>query len=251
MFEEFTYVSYRQLLESLRQTHRNVTFNDLPVSDRVSRYFTLRHDIDYSPESALRMARLEADMGVRATYFVLLNTSYYNLLSDECCEFPRKLIDLGHDIGLHYDVAVLSCLGKNRLEETLKAHVAMLEHLAGASVRAIAMHNPSVGGDDLFRGHSRFLNVYDDECVKQGAYFSDSCGAWRQETLKVFQSGSLPDRFQLLIHPIFWGEQSADQWTRLDDIADEIARRLRVRVAAQKEMWAQHPAVLQEKQRRR
>src|SRR5712692_10516496 len=111
MLEEFNYASYRQLLELLRRTNENVTFNDLPLDNPAARCFILRHDIDYSPEAALRMAQLEADMGIRATYFLLLNTSYYNLLSEEYCEFPRRLIELGHDVGFHYDVAILSRLG--------------------------------------------------------------------------------------------------------------------------------------------
>lgn len=251
MFEDFTYASYRRLLELLRRTNRNVTFKDLPIDDPAARYFVLRHDIDYSPEAALRMAQLEAGMGIRATYFLLLNTSYYNLLSEEYCKCPRKLIELGHDVGFHYDVAALSCAGKDRLGDTLRAHVAMLEQLTRTPVRAIAMHNPSVSGEDPFRGHREFLNVYDDRCVKEGAYFSDSCGVWRPETLNVFQSGTLPPRFQLLIHPMFWNEQSADRWTRLDHVADEIIRRLRGRVADQKEMWSQHPAVLLQTERQK
>ena len=249
MLEEFNYVSYRQLLKLLRRTNENVTFNDLPLDNPAARYFILRHDIDYSPEAALRMAQLEADMGIRATYFLLLNTSYYNLLSEEYCGFPRRLIELGHDVGFHYDVAILSRFGKDRPVEILRAHVSMLEQLTRTPVRAIAMHNPSVSGEDPFRDHKEFLNAYNDESVKQGAYFSDSCGAWRRETLSVLQGGSLPARIQLLIHPIFWDEQSADQWTRLDNVVDENISRLRKKVANQKELWAKHPAVLQQTKR--
>jgi hypothetical protein len=243
MFEEFTYSTYGQLLELFCRSHQNLAFKDLPVGDPTSRYFVLRHDIDFSPEAALRMAGLESDLGIRATYFLLLSTSYYNLLSKEYCEFPRKLIELGHDVGFHYDVAVLSRSGNESLWTTLRSHVSILEQLTGTPVRAIAMHNPSVSGKDPFRGHPEYLNAYDEICVKEGAYFSDSCGVWRPETLGVFQRGILPPRFQVLVHPIFWGEQCVDQGTRLDHVAQAIVRGLSIRVAAAKDMWSKHPAL--------
>ena len=250
MFEELTYSTYRQLLELFCRNHQNLTFKDLPIDDPTSRYFVLRHDIDYSPEAALRMAELESSMGIRATYFLLLSTSYYNLLSEEYCDFPRKLIELGHDVGFHYDVAAFSRSGKENLRATLRSYVSMLEQLTGTPIRAIAMHNPSVSGEDPFRGHPEFLNAYDDICVREGAYFSDSCGAWRPETLGVFQSGALPSQFQILVHPIFWGEQCMDQWTRLDHVAEAIVSGLSARVAAQRDMWSKHPAVLFQAERR-
>jgi hypothetical protein len=243
MFEDFTYATYRQLLNLFLRTHRNLTCSDLPVSEPTSPYFVLRHDIDYSPEAALRMAEFEASFGIRATYFLLLSTPYYNLLSKENCTLPKRLVELGHDVGLHYDVAALSRSGGADLISALRSQIAVLEQLAGVPVRAIAKHNPSVSEEDPFRGHREYVNVYDDICVKEGYYFSDSCGAWRPETLTIFESGRLPVRFQLLVHPIFWGEQHLDQWTRLDLVAEKIVVDLKTQIAAQKDMWLRHPAV--------
>ena len=38
----------------------------------------LRHDIDFSPKNAVRMAELEHEYGARSTYTVLLSGHYYN-----------------------------------------------------------------------------------------------------------------------------------------------------------------------------
>lgn len=244
MFEEFTYSAYRQLLESFRRTHQVIPLGDSTAAVRAERYFVLRHDIDYSPDAALRMAELESDLSVRATYFLLLSTPYYNLLSEDYCTFPRKLISLGHDVGFHFDVAALAGVGEENLESVLQSQVAVLEQLTGKPVRSIAMHNPSVSGNDPFKNHPKFLNAYDDISVRDGAYFSDSCGAWRPETMKVFRSGILPSRFQLLVHPIFWGEDHRDQWTRLDQAVRKIIENLEAQITDQKKLWSQHPAVI-------
>lgn len=57
----------------------------------------LRHDVDKLPANALRMAKLEAEMGIKATY--------YFRITPEC--FDKKTIQeiagMGHEIGYHYE----------------------------------------------------------------------------------------------------------------------------------------------------
>jgi len=237
MLEHFNYESYRSLLELLRRRNMNVCFEDFPLHDNSINYFILRHDVDYSPKAALRMAGLEADMGIRASYFILLSSPFYNLLSEEYCLFPCRLIELGHEVGLHYDLKVYIGFGEARLFDILRAHIEMLTKLAGKRVRSIAMHNPSSSGEDPFRNLKEFINAYDDQYTKQIAYFSDSCGAWRDESIHVFEAGDIPSRLQLLIHPLFWDEETADRYTRLDKCVENKIANLRNDARRRKEKW--------------
>ena len=50
------------------------------MKDRV---VILRHDIDYSLDKAVALAELERELGVSSTYFVLLTSEFYNLLSKD------------------------------------------------------------------------------------------------------------------------------------------------------------------------
>lgn len=58
----------------------------------------LRHDIDRSIFSALRMAELEAGLGIRSTYYARMTPSVFS------SEALAHLYRLGHEVGYHYDV---------------------------------------------------------------------------------------------------------------------------------------------------
>src|SRR5262245_23044590 len=106
MLDEFTWDSYRALLEILGRENRNLRFLDLEREVEPPRYFILRHDVDFCLQTALEMAQLEAQLGVRATYFILLSSPSYNVFSAPENSIPARLVELGHEVALHYDPRV-------------------------------------------------------------------------------------------------------------------------------------------------
>ena len=96
---EFTHRWYRTFLERLRADDYDFRgFANAPAEGEV----VLRHDVDLSLESALEMARIEAEVGVESTYFVLLTSPLYNALAPANREILRRIEGLGHDVGLHF-----------------------------------------------------------------------------------------------------------------------------------------------------
>lgn len=252
MLHEFSYAEYRRILELATARNRNLRFRDLPADGDSGRYFILRHDVDFSPATALRMAEFEAALGVRATYFLLFSSSFYNLFSEECCRIPRRLTELGHEVGLHYDLACYDLMSRDRPPlEVLVNEANALSQLCAEPVRSIAMHNPSVYGADVFQQVERFINAYDPRYTREIAYFSDSCGAWRDEAAAVFQGGEMPPRLQLLIHPIFWDERPGDRWARMDGLVEKQEESLHKSAAAVRTLWTRHAGVMQHDARSR
>jgi hypothetical protein len=249
MLNEFTYAEYQRLLELAAARNRNLRFADLAAAGDTSRYFILRHDIDFSPEAALRMAEFEHAHGVRASYFLLFSSAFYNLLTENYCSVPRRLIELGHEVGLHYDLACYDLINRNQPLEVLQNQADALSQLCGKRVESIAMHNPSVYGADVFQHVSQFINAYDPRYTSEIAYFSDSCGAWRNDTAAIFANGDMPPRFQLLIHPIFWDHEPGDRWTRMNSVVEGQMRVLRDSAAATRALWTRHTGVLQHEAR--
>jgi hypothetical protein len=245
MLNEFSYAEYRRLLELATARNRNLRFRDLPAAAGSGRYFILRHDVDFSPAAALRLAEFESALGVRATYFLLFSSSFYNVFAEECCRVPRQLTALGHEVGLHYDLACYDLIGRERPLEILVNQADTLSQLCGETVRSIAMHNPSVYGADVFQQAEGFINAYDPAYTREIAYFSDSCGAWRDEAAAVFQHGEMPPRFQLLIHPIFWDQQPGDRWARMNGLVEREGESLLKSAAAVRALWTQHAGVKQ------
>jgi hypothetical protein len=193
----FDYLTYWEMLGHLTATHRAVRFVDLQSSFPEDPFFILRHDVDYSPQAALELAEQESARGIHATYFLLPNSLYYNLLDPAHAEVPKRLADLGHEVGLHYDARLFRSFTPDRWEHLMRVQIAVLEMLSGAAVTSVAMHQPALHGDDPLRGAVGVLNAYDDRFVREMPYYSDSCRAWRDEawsTLAVHRA----------LHPINW-----------------------------------------------
>jgi len=43
----------------------------------------LRHDVDWSPKEALRVAQIEDELEIRSSFFFLLNSPFYNVFEEE------------------------------------------------------------------------------------------------------------------------------------------------------------------------
>jgi hypothetical protein len=89
---------YRELLESAQTAGY-----DWASFDRHPRHgdFFLRHDVRISLEAALELARLEHELGARATYFLMTESAFYNLDSHVGHYAQRQLRQWGHAVGLH------------------------------------------------------------------------------------------------------------------------------------------------------
>src|SRR5580698_2399836 len=55
----------------------------------------LRHDVDQYPASALRMAAIEQELGLRSTWYFRWRTAHPEVVC--------AIRDAGHDVGLHYE----------------------------------------------------------------------------------------------------------------------------------------------------
>ncbi|MSU57628.1 MAG: hypothetical protein EXS35_05520 [Pedosphaera sp.] len=99
----FSFQAYGALLNEFRRSGYQL----LPVSTLLDELQTpvvyLRHDIDFFPQPALEMGRIESEAGGRATYYFLLSGPY-NLFAAENRVVLHTLVKLGHEVGLHYDL---------------------------------------------------------------------------------------------------------------------------------------------------
>lgn len=226
VMDRFDDRTYWMLLDDLARTHHPVRFADLDRSVP-DRYFILRHDIDYSPAAGLRLAREESKRGVKATYFLLVGCLYYSLLDPEHAGVPREIAELGHEIGLHYDVNTFAHLPPDRWEALLVSQARLLEDLTGAPVRAIAMHQPGLNNHDPFRASSAgFVNAYADAHFKAIPYVSDSCRAFWDAGWDLLTGPARPDRFQLALHPINWAEADRGREEIFEGVHTAVAWRL-------------------------
>ena len=76
---DFTEARYTEIVRDAKSFYRFKTFDEPCEQPHV----LWCHDIDYSVHRAMRLAEIEAEEGVTATYFFLLHSPFYNLLEPD------------------------------------------------------------------------------------------------------------------------------------------------------------------------
>jgi len=172
----FDLTHYRELLEPGKYTW--ATFDREP---RAGDLF-LRHDVDLSLDAALAMARIERELGARATYFLMTEGRFYNLGSHAGRDAIAELRDLGHAVGLH------AVYPNARLDERFDP--------------VIAWHNPDA--EYMSEPIDGAVNVMQSPWLTPGHYRSDSNHHWREGCPHDELASGALEWLQLLVHPAIW-----------------------------------------------
>jgi hypothetical protein len=204
-FEDFTEASYREILEAASARYAFEPFGTTTSEPHV----LWRHDVDYSVHRAVVLARLEAEMGLRATYFLSLHSDLYNLLEPAVHTRAREIAALGHWLGVHFDPGFHADRTLPALAGRAAWEARLLEDALDAPVRVLSLHNPSVSGtEDLDVEELGGLVHAGARSIRDRyAYVSDSNGYWRFERLPEVLAASEHQRLHVLTHPEWWQAQ--------------------------------------------
>jgi hypothetical protein len=158
----------------------------------------LRHDVDLSLEAALALARLEAEAGAAATYFLMRESVFYNLDSAVGRAALEELRALGHRVGLH-------AVWPNA-------------DLDGRFDPVVAWHNPD---PDFMRvSVEGAVNAMEEGFFDPATYRSDSNQHWRSGCPEDdLRAGAFP-WLQLLTHPEIWVYEGATMRESMESFLD-------------------------------
>ena len=178
MMLDFTLEKYRKLSQSFIQNdYKILTFKSyLKNKDRFESSVILRHDIDRKPLNALRFAKLENDLGIKSTYYFRYPDTY-NI------EIIRKIHDMDHEIGYHYEV-LSKAKGDN--DKAIKLFVEELNKFRiEFDINTICMHGRPLSKYDN-RDLWKYFNFKDFgiigeaylSCANDLTYLSDTGRNW-------------------------------------------------------------------------
>ena len=220
-FEDFTFKSYENIIKQIKDNfvvvfHKDLYDNyDIYLKDS-KRYLILRHDVDFSVDRALKLAKIEAKYGIFSTYFFLLHSDFYNIFERDSYTKIREIIKLGHKIGLHFDTIFYGVLSKEELEQKLGFEKEILSNLFDIEIEVFSLHNPNPDVnnynnytlDELSKIYPQYfadfignmLNTY-GSVFRKIDYISDSNGFWRYRNIKDIIYDERIKIIQVLIHP--------------------------------------------------
>ena len=220
---EFTEDDYRSLVRLAASKYRFVSFPEARSAGSGS--ILWRHDLDFSVHRALALARIEADEGARATFFLHPHSAFYNLLEADVATRVDEIAALGHDLGLHFDPTFYAGRRKPP-EEALRAERALLEDVFERPILAFSLHNPDVAGWDDDRDEiAGMVNAYGRSLRESFGYVSDSNGYWRYRRLRDVLEAREEERLHVLTHPEWWVPEPLSPRERVSRCIDGRAER--------------------------
>ena len=202
---DFTYDSYSGLLDCLREN--NYDFCNYHDYNNHPQCVILRHDIDNKIEFALRLAEVEASKNVSSTYFVLLTSDFYNVVSPKNRSALKSIQSLGHEIGLHYDETAYG-LGQSpefNIKKILN-EAKILSEIIETPVSTVSMHRPSQRTLDADWQIPGMFNSYGKVFFRDFKFLSDSRRNWREPVIDIIKAGEYK-RLHILTHA-FWYHDS-------------------------------------------
>jgi hypothetical protein len=182
---DFTLNKYKLLIH-------NITKNNIPVYSikdwiikKPKSGIVLRHDVDRNPENSLKVAKLESENNIHATYYFRMTKNSFNI------EIIRKIANLGHEIGYHYEDLSLAKGNYNKAIGLFKVHLQKITNIA--PVKTIAMHGRPLSpydSRDLWKKYNfkefdllgeaflsiNYSNIY---------YFTDTGRSWSNNSANI------------------------------------------------------------------
>jgi len=230
---DFTLKKYIEIIEAgLEANYQFGPVNELFEKRLQKPFIVLRHDVDRKPKNSLAMARAEAQLGVRASYYFRCVKASFDP------DIIREIRDLGHEIGYHYEDWYTARYDKQKALSLFKSHIAKLRAIA--PIKTICMHGSPLSRDNNMTiwNHWDYQDYGVKDCILSydytgHAFFTDSGRTFgvsnanlrdelgnedvypdvrSSDDLIDFIKAKKKDQIMVSCHPERWGYQIHD-WT--------------------------------------
>jgi len=205
----FTHAHYKSCLEfALEDGYTFRRMKDASSDDQSGKTILMRHDEDMSLPAMCALAQIEGELGIQSTLFIRLHANNYNLLAIESYTSLTELLEMGHEIGFHYELHCHPGLS-SREEEIFQKSKSLLESILDTSITGMSYHEPT---RFLDKDEKRALpsgieyEAYDNRFMENYKYISDSSAHWREGCM--CQHIGKEENLYILTHGFWWYNKS-------------------------------------------
>lgn len=247
---DFTVSKYIQLLDCLIDNkYQFQTFEEF-LEKPYHKSIVLRHDVDLLPVNSLEFAKIQAERGIKGTY-------YFRAVPQSWDEnIIKEIHSLGHEIGYHYE-SLTTCNGDlEKGIEDFKKNLTTLRKLAPVST--ICMHGSPMSkydSKDLWKNYDYkdfgiIGEPYFDVDFSKMFYLTDTGRRWDGDKVSVRDkvnstydlsfsltdqiiafSKKLPNQIMFTFHPQRWNDNYV-MWVKellLQNVKNFIKRTIYVK----------------------
>ena len=225
-FDDFTLDNYRRLIQlGIEKGFQFILHKDEFVPERKD--IIWRHDVEFEPDTALKMARIEHDEGVQATYFFQLHCPYYSVIDSHYRETFHKIKDLGHCVGLHFDSAYWGITDESQLNDYIILDKVYLEKNMDVEIDTFSFHNTTPFTQSCLEyRYGGLINVYSSYFKEHYNYCGDSLGYWRFDRLEDVLKDEKVQHLHALTHDANWSDEVLSPRKRFAKAMRDHAERL-------------------------
>lgn len=225
-FDDFTLENYRRLIRLAKEKgFQFILHKDEFVPERKD--IIWRHDVEFEPDIALKMAQIEHEEGVVATYFFQVHSGYYNLYSQHYTQVFHDIKKLSHHVGLHFDCRYWGINSEEQLNRYIFFDKEIFEKTLGESIDTFSFHNTTPFTQSCLEyRYGSLINVYSSFFKEHYNYCGDSLGYWRFDRLEDVLNNDSVQHLQVLIHDGNWSEEVLSPRKRHAKVMHDHAERL-------------------------
>lgn len=227
VFCDFSYRHYISILTHAKEEYAIGSFREYSRLKKFDKFIIMRHDVDYSLKAAVAIAKIESRLGIRTTYFLLLHSPYYNILEETEARRVREILDMGHQLGLHFDNGFYS-----QNDQEISRHIAfearLLSDYFGTQVSVFSQHDAYRQTLPTFKATGLPRYVFAPEFRNGMKYISDSVQNWREGCLCRHLGRN--SRLHVLLHPIWWSYRTISRQEILVRLKAQLQRDIRERM---------------------
>lgn len=218
----FTTAGYEKLIETITDAGWGFAdFQDALQSQ--SQLVVMRHDIDAELCLLKSFLDIERKHFVKSTYFVMLESPFYNVYSPEGRRALSSVVADGHSLGLHFFGEIHKSLNTFELVQEIKSQLARLSDLAATPVSAFSFHQPTAEMIASAIEIPGVINTYHPIVMHRLRYLTDTNMQWKPTPPEhILSDVSLP--IQMLIHPLWWiavGQDALQKWKHVLQLTTE------------------------------
>ena len=221
MNNSFSYKEYISIINKFRSRLKNIV--DIDVSNP---FAFIRHDVEFSPLRAYKMANIELKMNINTNYYFQTISNAYNVCSIKNRELIKGIKKMGHNIGLHLYVTQIKKDDWDTLLKSLNYQSNILQEIIEDNIDSFAFHRPPKwvleNRQNIIGG---LINLYGDKFFEysdnptQIKYLADSKHRWTfGHPLDQNQNFH---KFQINMHPDEWTENGFDIFENFQSLIEE------------------------------
>jgi len=181
------------------------------------RFVIWRHDVEYCVPEMSVLARIDADEGIKSTFFLQLHSELYNFWDADTVKQIKQWVAWGHELGLHFDCGFHGNEVFDHIEETISFERKLLEEIYDTQISSFSYHNPNNESLRYQDDYAGLINAYNKDFFHGPiTYVSDSNGRWREQTIRDVLTEPRTTKAQINTHDTWWTDERIPQIEKLE-----------------------------------